>query len=378
VVLLPTAKKPNGRVPEQYESAQDAAQPHEQRAAENERYLDRSVDHETLSIPLVVFPRLNRVIPQSETICAGWSAFIDAVAPTPAPVVQEKKDVPYVIAGTLQEGPLSKAAREELRKAGKDAKTGKARSNKCVASLGPAYLLDDDIIDGDVLDREARLRALGVAAFIYSSHSYGFGKMGGRVGVCLNRPYTSDEHKPLWHGISHLLGGGFDAAGQTLSQCYGMHARRSHDARHKRVVLPGAALNVDALVALGRRLMPAKKAPPPAANPENPPDQPATVEQIRSAVEFLSGYLDEHPEVLANETDWMNNIARPFAHQAWRCPDQREELAGLLDELSQKAPGYDREENAARFARYVEEAPVREGRVGQMLWRDVSKRSVAG
>jgi hypothetical protein len=233
----------------------------EQRAAENEQYLDRSVDPETLSIPLVTFPKLNRVIPQSETICAGWSAFVDAIAPTPAPVVPEKKDVPYVIAGTLQEAPLSKAAQAELHRVGKDAEIGKARSNKHIPSLGPAFLLDDDTVDGDVFDREARLRALGLAAFIYSSHSYGFGKMGGRVGVCLNRPYRPDEHKPLWYGISHLLGGGFDEAGQTLSQCYGIHARRSNNAPHKRVVLDGAALNVDALVALGRRLMLAKKAP---------------------------------------------------------------------------------------------------------------------
>ena len=186
--------------------------------------------------------------------------------------------------------------------------------------------MDDDIVDGDVFDREVELKALGIAALIYSSHSYGFGKMGGRVAVCLNRSYPPDEHKPLWYGISHLLGGGFDEAGRTLSQCYGTHARRSNDALHKRVVLPGAALNVEDLVALGRRVMPTKKAPTPAAKHEKPPGHGATMEQIRSAVEFLSNYLDEHPEALANEPDWMNNIARPFAHQAWRCPDQREEL----------------------------------------------------
>src|SRR5262249_40129150 len=99
---------------------------------------------------------------------------------------------------------------------------------------------------------------------------------GGRVALCLNQPYRPDEHKPLWHGISHLLGGGFDAAGQTLSQCYGMHARRSHDAPHKCVRLDGAALNVDALVALGRRLMLAKGAQQSAAKHENPPGQAAT------------------------------------------------------------------------------------------------------
>jgi hypothetical protein len=55
-----------------------------------EQYLDRRIDPEKLSIPLVLFPRLNRVIPQSETDYVGWSAFIDAVAPTPAPVVKKK------------------------------------------------------------------------------------------------------------------------------------------------------------------------------------------------------------------------------------------------------------------------------------------------
>ena len=276
--------------------------------------------------------------------------------------------MPYVIGGTLQEAPLSEAARKELRRLGKDAETGKARSNKNIPSLGPGLLLDDD---GDVLAREAVLRALGCAACIYTSHSYGTIKKGaaeaskgGRVVLCLNREYSPDEHQLLWDGINHLLGGGFDKAGRTRSQCYGMHARRSTEAPYKRVVIEGAALNVDALVALGRSLQPAKKAPAAAGKPGNRPDQAATIEQIRSAVEFLSGYLDEHPEVLVDEPDWMKNIARPFAHQAWRCPDQREELERLLDELSRKAPGYDREENAVRFARYVDEAPEREGRVG--------------
>ena len=154
------------------------------------------------------------------------------------------------------------------------------------------------------------------------------------------------------------------------------HARRSNDAPHKRVVLHGAALNVDALVALGRRVMPAKKASSPAAKHEHPPGQAATIEQIRSAVQFLSGYLDEHPEVLADEPVWMNNIARPFAHQAWRCPDQREELERLLDELSQKAPGYDREENEQRFERYIAEAPERADGVGEV--REPSRRFFGG
>ena len=283
-------------------------------------------------------------------IYVGWSAFIDVVAPTPAPVVQEKKDVPYVIAGTLRGAPLSKAAQAELHRAGKDAEIGKARSNKHIASLGPAFLLDDDVVDGDVFDREAKLKALGLAAVIYSSHSYGFGKMGGRVVVCLNRPYTPDEHKSIWCGISHLLGGGFDAAGERPSQCYGMHARRSNDAPHKRVVLDGAALNVDALVALGRSLVPAK-APANDAKYKKPAGR-VPIEEIRSAA---SAFID-HPEVIADEKDWMDKLARPLAHQAACFPDQRDELEQILDEVSQQAPNYNKDENEKKFQYYIDDA----------------------
>jgi hypothetical protein len=214
--------------------------------------------------------------------------------------------------------------------------------------------MDDDVIDGDVFNREARLRELGIAAVIYSSHSYGFGKMGGRVCVCLNRSYRPDEHKVIWHAISHLLGGGFDKAGR--SPGYGMHARRSHDAPHNRVVLDGVALNADALVALGRQMMPARTTT--VTEHQNVQGHSAAIEEIRSAAEFCSGYLDEHPELFADENDWMD-LARSFAHQAWRCPEQREELEQLLDGLSQKAPKYDKENNAEKFERYIAEASAR-------------------
>jgi hypothetical protein len=81
----------------------------------------------------------------------------------------------------------------------------------------------------------------------------------------------------------------------------------------------------------------------------------ATIEEIRDAAAFLSGHLDEHPEMLSSEGEWMN-LARSFAHQAMRQPDQRAELERLLDEMSKKSPGYNKEDNAARFERYIAEA----------------------
>ena len=222
-------------------------------------------------------------------------------------------------------------------------------------SWNSAFLLDDD---GDVLARVPGLRALGCAACVYTSYSYGFIKdgasepsKGGRVVVCLNRSYTRDEHKALFYAISHLLRGGFDTAGDRPSQCYGVHARRSPDAPHECLVLPGAAFHVDALVALGRSLLPAKT----HANANHKmPSGVATVpiEEIRSAA---SAFAD-HPDVIAVEPDWMNKLARPLAHQAACFPDQRDEFEQILDQVSQKAPSYNKDENEKKFQSYIDDA----------------------
>src|SRR5215467_16270503 len=37
-----------------------------------EEFLDRSVDLETLRIPLTRFPAVNRTIPDAELVCDGW------------------------------------------------------------------------------------------------------------------------------------------------------------------------------------------------------------------------------------------------------------------------------------------------------------------
>jgi hypothetical protein len=80
---------PFAPIPDGYAPVKDAIA---QRVPES--YLDRSVDPESLSILLVVFPGTKRVIPQSETVCSGWSAFIDAIAPTSALIVQRKRTCP--------------------------------------------------------------------------------------------------------------------------------------------------------------------------------------------------------------------------------------------------------------------------------------------
>jgi hypothetical protein len=232
--------------------------PPDQAAPGNEQvagttYLDRCVDLTTMPIPLVQFPALKAVLPSREVVCAGWVPFTNQIAPESAPIIQEKSRVPYFIAGTLKEAELiNKKLREKRLKNGQST-VGKQRSSAHIGTLGPALLLDDD---GVVFDREAALRALGAAAVIYSSHSYSFGKWGGRVVLFLSRPITAAEYPSLWDGINKLLGGGFDKAGRSCSQCYGQHARRSDQAPHRRLIIEGAALNADALIELGQSLKP--------------------------------------------------------------------------------------------------------------------------
>jgi hypothetical protein len=227
-------------------------------------YLDPTVNLETLPIPLVRFPGFKKTIPDKELVCKGWQEFIAEVAPeltgvAPNQMIWRKENVPYFIAGTLIEAEFVAKTLEQARREGGPT-VGKQRSSKHIATLGPAIFFDDD---GDVFARETRLRALKVAAIIYSSHSYGFVKegktepsLGGRVVVFVNRSVTPTEYGIIWDAINHIFGGGFDEHGRSPAQCYGKHVRRSVDAHPKRVITRGAAFDADALIELGWSLHP--------------------------------------------------------------------------------------------------------------------------
>jgi hypothetical protein len=158
------------------------------------QYLDQNADLESLCIPYARFPGTKMVLPDREAVCSGWSAFVEEIAPDPAPVIERKEKVPYYIAGTLREAELINAKLREQRLINGQSTIGKQRSSAHIETLGPVLLLDDDT---DVFAREPALLALGTAALIYSSHSYGFTKgdatepaRGGRVVLVLNRMAT--------------------------------------------------------------------------------------------------------------------------------------------------------------------------------------------
>ncbi len=75
----------------------------------------------------------------------------------------------------------------------------------------------------------------------------------------------------------------------------------------------------------------------------------ANLEEILSAVDAI------HAAALADEGTWMR-VARALAHHAWIYTSQAEDLYAILDEASQRAPGYDADENRIRWLRYIEEA----------------------
>ena len=227
------------------------------------QYLDQSLDIEAISIPIARFPGLRGVVPEQETVCVGWTALLQEIAPDPAPVVARKDRVPYYIAGRLKEAELKNRKLRELRLKKGQSTVGKQRSGAHIDTLGPALLLDDD---GDVFAREVALRALGAAAVIYSSFSFGFVKegatepsRGGRVILLLNRAVSGWEYGPIWDAANHLLGGGFDEHGRSSALCYGRHARRSDQAPFQRLVIHGSALDADALLELGKSLRPERR-----------------------------------------------------------------------------------------------------------------------
>jgi Primase C terminal 2 (PriCT-2) len=228
------------------------------------RYLAPTVDLRSLPIPMVKFPGMKRVIPTREWTCIGLSALADELAPTPAPVIERKDQLPYYIAGTLKDAEITnKRVREERQRAGRST-IGRQRSSAHIDNVGPAVLLDDD---NDVFARLPDLIASGIAAIVYSSHSYGRIKegktspsAGGRVVVFLDRPVSPPEYPELWDGINDLLGGGFDTSGRSSAQCYGRHAIRANGAPHRREIVDGHALCADKLIERGRALRP-RRAP---------------------------------------------------------------------------------------------------------------------
>jgi hypothetical protein len=275
-------------------------------SAPGAQYLDPSADLETLDIPFARFPGVQMVLPDRETVCQGWSAFVEELAPQPAPVIEQKYHVPYYISGTLKEAELKNEKLRKARLARGKSTIGKQRSADHIEALGPALLLDHD---GDVFSCEPALRVLGVAALIYSSFSYGFPKgdatepaRGGRVAVVLNRPVTSAEYGVLWDAVNHLLGGSFDEHGRSPALCYGRHARRSADAPYKRVIIPGAALDADALIELGRSLRPERSAATPAQNRTGRPPHSLTKEIERTRL--MGAVLS--PDLYG---DWMSGAA---------------------------------------------------------------------
>jgi hypothetical protein len=265
-------------------NSSDPTQPAtEQSSAMATQYLDQSVDIETLPIPIARFPGLMVVVPQLEIVLIGRSALIQEIAPDTAPVVDRKNRVPYYIAGTLKSAELKNQKLRERRVKSGLSTIGKQRSGSHIDTLGPALFLDDD---GDVFARETALRALGAAAILYSSYSFGFLKSnatvpsrGGRVTVFLNRIISTLEYGPIWDAINHLLGGGFDEHGRSPSLCYGRHARRSDQAPFQRLVVDGAALDAEALLELGKSLRPARSSE--ASN------QTAKVARKRALIEEL-------------------------------------------------------------------------------------------
>jgi AAA domain/Primase C terminal 2 (PriCT-2) len=75
----------------------------------------------------------------------------------------------------------------------------------------------------------------------------------------------------------------------------------------------------------------------------------ADIDEVRSAAVAIP------PSAIATENEWMK-FARALAYEAALFNDRAEVLWGILDEVSRRAPGYDKAENRSRWLRYIREA----------------------
>jgi hypothetical protein len=173
----PRHNKSDNAAPQQ--SAEIIPHPATWRQLPTEQYLDHTVDIENVPIPLTRFRGIKMVRPNLETVCKGWAELINEVASSPAPTVARKDRVPYYIGCSLKEAEFVGETREKALERGQST-IGKQRSSPHIDMLGPALFLDHD---GDVLSVEPSLRALGTAAVIYSSHSFGFPEGQSRAAV---------------------------------------------------------------------------------------------------------------------------------------------------------------------------------------------------
>jgi hypothetical protein len=128
----------------------------------------------------------------------------------------------------------------------------------------------------------------------------------------------------------------------------------------------------DLLQALGTSgLATPSSAPAPSITKKNQPNHftpdPKIQELFRNATERLSDGLEADveeirsaalaipPSALATEHDWVR-IARALAREAAIFPKSEPQLWAILDAISGRAPGYDKDENRRRWDRYQREA----------------------
>jgi hypothetical protein len=108
-----------------------------------EIFLDRTVDINTLPLPLTRLPGKLRTRPDQELIYEGFAAFVAEIAPPMAPVIADKNYVPYYMAMLLKAAEFIGKTREKALAEGRST-FGKQRSSSHVEFIGPGILIDGD------------------------------------------------------------------------------------------------------------------------------------------------------------------------------------------------------------------------------------------
>jgi hypothetical protein len=210
--------------------------------------------------------------------------------------------------------------------------------------------------------RTARLRAL-----LYTSPSYvPAAKEKWRILLPTSNNLPPDTRTPLVARVNGLFGGKLASESFVLSQAFYYGSANNNPAHRVEVIdgdfidlrsdLDPGALGKDAKPVRGQVNQPdGQKIDVASALKHLIPQSLGEGVEVSSIEEIRSAALAIPPAVITDEPNWMN-FARALAWEAKMRPERSEALWEILDTVSRQAPKYNKDNNRAKFDRYIDEA----------------------
>jgi hypothetical protein len=236
--------------------------------------------------------------PAVEIEGATWGEFVANVAPMDAPVaVAEKNSVLYVVPCILKVAPLVAGTLQKAIAEGWPT-TGKMRSAVHMTEAATLKYDLDGMTEQQWSAVQEKLKASGLTFLVYSTHSHGHEDKPGyrvRVWVPMDKALAQADYALAWEGAASILfealpAGILDGSSRLIHQQQGIYATtRERAGLAFRSNHRAGVASADALVALGRKVVPPRTLKPANAR-QITPGTFGSVE--RSKITAALGMLD--------------------------------------------------------------------------------------